>query len=435
MWPFRRKIKQQILTPQQQAGMFIKSVTLPEATPKWYLFSKHDERWDGLTAIHEGYNASSIVYACVEKRAKLIASVPWKAMRRSGEDWEHEPNSPLQQLVDNPNPEQSFYELMYQVSQSMDLMGNAGLTKVTGGAARQPIQMWLLPWQYMRIKPGRERLVDYYEYEEDGLPRIRIQPEEFIQLKMPNPNSRWFGMPVLMAAGRPTDVDRESGIWQKVSLQNRGASDIHVQVPDGTTREQIEQAKDKWKERQSGPANAREPIFTSGDVKNFGQTAVEMDFVQSRQKVWEEISAVFGTPLATLGFTENVNLANAGAMDKMLWQNTIIPQLELLKRQLCHQVAESFGEEWKLVPDLSNVEALQEDFTDKLTNADKLWRMGVPFNEINQKLELGFDDIDGGDSGYLPSGLLPTDMAGMPMDVEPEESVRLHNLAYGMEHK
>ncbi|CAN8139690.1 hypothetical protein THIOSC15_1780010 [uncultured Thiomicrorhabdus sp.] len=35
--------------------------------------------------------------------------------------------------------------------------------------------------------------------------------------------------------------------------------------------------------------------------------------------------------------------------------------------------------------------------------------MGVPFNVVNEKLKLGFDEIEGGNVGYLQSGLIPTD--------------------------
>ena len=38
--------------------------------------------------------------------------------------------------------------------------------------------------------------------------------------------------------------------------------------------------------------------------------------------------------------------------------------------------------------------------------------MGVPFNVVNQRLELDFDDIPGGEIGYLPTSLLPADLAG-----------------------
>lgn len=405
MWPFSRKLQTPVYTPEQQLRLDIKSASLPELTPRWWLFARRDYEWNTETAIKEGYNASAIVYAAVEKRAKLLASVPWVAERKNREgEWEPAENSPLQRLLDRPNPEQSMYELVYQFSQSLDLAGNAYLSEVKSG--RQPVALWHLPAQYVRLKPGTQQLVDYYEYDEQGT-KVRIQPEDMIHLKMPNPNSRWFGMPVLMAAGRATDIDRESGIWQKASLQNRGVLDIHIEVPEGTQPEQIDAMKEKWREKQGGPSNAREPLFTSGKVNQMGQTAVEMDFVQSRKAVWTEIAAVFGVSLATLGFTEDVNLANAESMNKQLWENTIIPQLELLRRQLTHSLAADFGNEWRVNYDTSNVAALQEGLDKKLESAEKLYRMGVPFNQINQHLEMGLDDIEGGDIGYIPSGLIP----------------------------
>lgn len=432
IWPFRSKTIAPPIEPlHNQLVLAIKSITLPEATPRWWLFAKRFQDWQVRNAIEEGYNASAVVYACVEKRAKLIASVPWKAERRRGDDWEHDPRSPLQQLMNRPNPDQSGYELMYEASQALDLGGNAYISEIKGGIEGAPFQLWLLPGEFMRIKPGAARLVDYFEYDEAGT-RAVIDSDDMVQLKMPNPSNRWFGMPVLMAAGRATDVDRESGIWQKSSLQNRGVLDLHFEVPGGTTPEQIDDMKARWKAKQSGPANAREPTFTSGKATQLGQTAVEMDFVDSRRRVWEEICAVFGMSLANLGMTEAVNLANAQAMDKALWHNTIIPQLTLIREQLNNQLAVEFGPDWRLTYDLSNVTALQENLSDKLQNAEKLQRLGYTRNEINERLELGFTDDPSGDVRYEPVGMMPT----LPAEPEPdpltdEEKRALHRLTYG----
>lgn len=403
VWPFSKTVKNPAPPVTQQAAVAVKSVSLPEVTPRWWLFSRRDDLWLTDVAIKEGYNASAIVYAAVEKRAKLLASVPWKAQRRTADgSYEDAPGSPLQRLLDNPNPDQSLYELMYQASQALDLSGNAYISEIKRG--RTPVAVWLLPSEHMRIKPGSQSLVDYYEYDESGSKR-RIEAEDLVHLKMPNPNSRYFGMPVLMAAGRATDVDRESGIWQKASLQNRGVLDMHFEVPEGTTPEQVEGMRKRFEERNAGPDNARKPIFSSGKVNQLGQTAVEMDFTASRRSVWTEIAAVFGVPLAAMGFTEDVNLANAESMNKQLWQNTIIPQLDLIKRQLQKQLASEFGPEFRIVYDTSNVAALQEGLGDKLANAERLFNMGVPFNVINQHLELGLDDIEGGDVGRLAPAL------------------------------
>lgn len=393
MWWFSKKIVSNVPTVAQQITFALKSITLPESQPTWSLFPSAQKEWSTKVATDEGYNASAIVYAAVEKRAKLIAGVPWYAATKNNEgDIERLPmNHPLNQLINRPNPDQSWYELMYCASQMLDLSGSAFMPEVKGGARKETISISVLNSEFMKIKAGRERLIDMYEYTNGNTTR-KISPDDMVQLKLPNPKCPYFGQPVLMAAGRATDIDREAGNWQKASLQNRNISDIHIEVPEGTQSDQIEAIQAKLKERSQTPDNARSPLVSSGKINQLSRTAVEMDFTNSRKTVWTEIAAVFGVPLAALGFTESVNLANADAMMKQLWQDTIVPQLELFKRQFDHQLASEFGQNVCIEFDLSNVTALQVSLDSKLANAQKLYQLGFSLSSINQRLELGFDD-------------------------------------------
>lgn len=403
MWPFNKKIAAPVSTVENQLAVAIKSLSMPQAMAKWTLHPQSEKQWDTQAAIDEGYNASAIVYASVEKRAKLLASIPWKAYIKDAKgELTEQPNSALQQLINRPNPDYSWYELIYKASQNLDLAGHSFISEIKAGAKDLPVALWVLPSQGMKIKPSQTETIEYYEYN-----KHRIETSDMIMLKMPNPNSPWFGMPVLMAAGKATDIDRESGIWQKVSLENRGASDINIKVPDTATQEQVNNVKDQYKKQQSGSKNARKAMVTSADIQMLGQNAIELDFINSRRAIWTEICAVFGLSLSNLGMTEDVNLANADAMNKALWQNTIIPQLELISRQMNHQLASEFGPEWVMVPDLTNIEALQENKAEKLVAAQALYSMGVPFNVISAKLELGIEEIEGGNIGYISSGMIP----------------------------
>jgi len=395
MWLFSRKIKNNVPSVSEQIKFKLKSITLPESQPSWNLFPQQQREWSTATAIDEGYNASAIVYAAVEKRAKLIAGVPWyAAIKDANGDTERLPiNHPLNQLIYSPNLDQSWYELMYSASQMLDLSGSAFMPEVKGGVRGFPISICVLNSEHMKIKPGTEQLIALYQYVNGNVTR-NIMPEDMVQLKLPNPKNPYFGQPVLMAAGRATDIDREAGDWQKASLQNRNISDIHIEVPEGTQPDQIEQIQAKLKERSQTPDNARSPLVSSGKINQLSRTAVEMDFTNSRRSVWTEIAACFGVPLAAMGFTEDVNLANADAMMKQLWQDTIVPQLELFKRQFDHQLAKEFGEGVCMEYDLSNVTALQESLDSKLANADKMYKLGFTLAQINQRLELGFDDAE-----------------------------------------
>ncbi|MCK4957742.1 MAG: phage portal protein [Planctomycetes bacterium] len=402
MWPFKKKMELYPV-PTPTVADQLKSISLPQSIPKWNLSARGRTDWSVETAILEGYNASAIVYACVEKRAKLIASVPWKVYTKNADgELEAAPDSQVQKLIDRPNPAQSFYEIMYNVSQSLDLAGQAFVSKIVAGTREETQELWYLPPKGMKIAKGPVRLIEQFVYG-----KTPVVPEEMIMFRMPNPNDPIFGMPVLMAAGRATDIDRESGIWQKVSLENRGAADVNIKLPENATQEQLEQVKKTYADQQTGPKNARKALITNADIQTMGQTAVELDFVASRRAIWTEICAVFGMSLSNLGMTEAVNLANAEAMDKQLWQNTIIPQLVLIEKQLNHQLLGKNDAGHILRPDLSGIEALQANLTELYDNARKLFDMGVPFDQINQKLELGLDEFDGSNVGYLQSSLIP----------------------------
>jgi phage portal protein BeeE len=276
--------------------------------------------------------------------------------------------------------------------------------------------------QYTKIKPGRgDNLIDYYEYEEGTGQSKRIENADMIHLQLPNPDSVYFGMAILQGASRPTDIDREAGDWQKNSLANRGVSDVNIKLPDGATQAQVDNIKANYAERQAGPKNARKPWVTNAEFQTLDRTAVEMDFVSSRKATWTEIAAAFGTPLAILGFTEDVNLNNAKTMRRLFWQDTMVPQAELIARQLTSQLAVDFGSGWRVRADFSQVAALQEDLGERLDNARKLWDMGVPFNTINARFSLGFDGIEGGDTGYLGAGFLPVgfELEPLPGDAAP----------------
>jgi len=276
----------------------------------------------------------------------------------------------------------------------------------------------------MKIKPGTDQLISMYQWVNGNVTR-NIMPEDMVQLKLPNPKSPYFGQPVLMAGGRAADIDREAGNWQKASLQNRNISDIHVKVPEGTQPDQVEAIRKALRERSQTTDNARDALVTSGDVNQLSRTAVEMDFTNSRRSVWTEIAAVFGVPLAAMGFTENVNLANADAMMKQLWQETIVPQLELFKRQFDHQLASEFGENVTMEFDLSNVTALQESLDSKLVNAERLWRLGFSVEAINKRLEMGFDEED------LPDESEPEEDEPLTEEESDEVKRLLKSVAYG----
>lgn len=405
-----------------------KSVSLPEVLftfnrgfPQW-------QKWDTETAIEEGLKVSSIFYACCRLRADAVAQVPWVVKRKVGNEYEEVYNTPLHKILDRPNNSFAWSEMMEQLVYHLDLAGNSYWSILRAGNEGLPRELWTLLPQAIKIVPGRERLIDRYRYEYRGTIKD-INSDDMLHVKTANPNDFLFGLPTIQAAGRAVDIDREAGNWQYNSLHNRGVSDYAIIIDPSTTPEQVERLKELHRERNAGPNNARSPLLSTRDIKPMNQTAVEMDFVNSRSAVWAEIASAMGVPLPMIGVLDNATLANIETSRRIFWMDTIVPLLRKIRSQLNNQLANEFG--LYLDYDLSNVEALREDYGQKLDAAEKLFRLGVPFNRIDEVLELEIGEIEGGDLGYLPAGLIPSDLE--PIELNSFDPDTLKNVAYGKE--
>jgi len=375
--------------------------------------------WDSSKAIEEGYKSAVPVYACVKKRMDSIASIPLVVEVKSGDEWEAQPNHPLQMLLDNPNPEMTTSTLTKLMVAHLDLAGNAYWMKVKAGAGNTTKELWPTLPQHVSVSGSQQRLVEYYTV---GVEQKRVSEDDMCHFKFIDPSSLIFGQAPLKAAGKAVDIDNAGQAWQKVSMQNRGVPDLHVSYenPD-MTPEQYEQAKDAAK-KNTGPGEARAPWVTSkATIKQLSMSPVEMDFMETRRFTREDICSAYGVPSSLIAEMGNVNLANAETARRAFWQDTIVPLMDEITDALNMCLASEYGADVRISYDLSNIPALQENYSEKLTNAKTMWSMGVPFNVVNQRLELGLDDIDGGDIGYIPTGVIP---AIFDFDTEVDEEAK-----------
>lgn len=62
--------------------------------------------------------------------------------------------------------------------------------------------------------------------------------------------------------------------------------------------------------------------------------------------------------------------------------------------------------------DLTSIEALREDYGDKLDQARKAMGIGVTFNDANERLDLGFEKLEGesGETSFVENTLTPMDL-------------------------
>jgi len=355
-------------------------------------------------AVREGYKISGDVYRAIRVIVQAASAIPWVALDKEGEIiLDH----PFSKAWANPNPQFSGQDNMELIIAHQLLVGNALIQPIIVGG--RPREYWVCMPDLIHPIPSDvpgQWLKGYEVTSIDGRQQI-VPPEQFIHFMMINPGNPYWGIGPLQAISRTVDTDNEAQDTQKISMQNRGIPD-GVFETDALTNEQYEEADRQVQERYLAKVKRRMPwVVAGGKWHQMSLTPVEMDFIKSRLTNKRDIAGAFGISSIFLGDMEHSSYANMAEARKALYEDVVIPLLDDIKSTLGLRVAPMYPS-ITISYDTSKVVALREDFTKKVDQAKNLWSMGVPFDQINERLEMGFSEFPGWDTGYLPMMLLPT---------------------------
>lgn len=395
-------------------------------TPATHIISTHAPNipiYPDMTvrkATREGYKMSVYVYRAVRTIIQSSSGIPWIVQDKNGEPID---DHPLELLLRNPNPEFSGQDIIELLVGHLQLAGNAlWQPMIVGG---RPKEIWpVMPDLVQPVpsdKPG-EWLKEWRVTTRDGRYESRL-PSSFIHFMQTDPGNPFWGISPLMAAARVVDTDNEAQDTQKVSMQNRGVTDGVFTHEAPLSHEQFEEARRQIREKFLNKTHRREPWVLGAGAKwnQMSLTPIEMDYIASRLANMRAIAAAFGLDPWWLGDKQSSTFSNVAEARKALYQDVIIPLLDDIRSTLNLRLAPLYGD-IHINYDLSGVPALREDFGQKVDQANKLWGMGVPFDQINTRLDMGFEEFVGWDSGYLPMNLVPQGSDQKPPSQEEEES-------------
>ncbi len=356
-------------------------------------------------AVREGYKMSVYIYRGVRTIIQAASAIPWVAL---DDDMTVLPDHEFTKLMARPNPEFSGQDLIELAIGHLCLVGNALWQPIMSGGKIK--ELWPVMPDLVRPIPSSVsgKWLDGYEITEEWKQSV-VPPETFIHFMQTDPGNPYWGIGPLMAAARTVDTDNEAQDTQKVSMQNRGVPSGILSPTDAELNEdEFEAAKKRFKEEFQGKSKRREPWLLNKGMKweQMSLSAVEMDYIASRLQNKRDIAAALGISPIFLGDLEQSSYNNMQEARKALYEDAVIPMLEDIKATLELKVAHLFGVQ--IAYDTSNVAALREDFQKKVLSAQTLWAMGVPFDQINDRLEMGFDQFPGWDRSYIPFSLMPS---------------------------
>ena len=365
----------------------------------------------------EGYMENAIVYRCVNEIAKGASAVPY--LIKTGDEVLED--TEVHNLLNRPNPLQSYSEFFNSLFSYLLLSGNAYILRV-GPENQPPQELHLLRPDRIVIKGGDKYIPERYDYIINGKVQESYDVDqdngasELKHIKLWNPLDDYYGCSPIGAAA--VEIDQHNlASKHNVNLLNNGArpsgavvfkpkDDAGLSV--NLTESQRQQLLTDLNNRFSGTSNAGRPLLLEGDFdwKEMGLSPKDMDFINLKHMSATDIALCFGVPSQLVGVPDSQTYSNVAEARLALYEETIIPHLRKIQSDLNEWLLPMFAENLKFEYNIDEIPAITERRKMIYENVTQAVREGIiTRNEARERL--GLSPISGGDELYISANLFP----------------------------
>lgn len=325
-------------------------------------------------------------------------------------------NHPLVHLFRKPNPSQGWPKFCYTIVAHLLTRGNFYVMKEffltrEGIASLYPLRPDRVEVQvddsnYFVVKAWR--IAGGKGGSKTPLDPTQIMHGEYA----PDPDDPHKGISPLGVARLTVEQDHNAAVYNDTMLRRGGQPGALLRYKGlgKLDDEQRNELAGEWENKFSGPDAAARIAVINGDF-DFSSIAVspkDMQFLAARNFNLDEIARVYDVPKLYLNANSGTGgLGDAGLRveERRFYRSNLIPLLESLGRLITEEICNEIDPEVTAVFNFDGVEALSEDLEAKGRVAKTFYDMGVPLNDIIEKLDLPFDPVDGGEEGLVASGL------------------------------
>lgn len=379
--------------------------------------------------------SSDVLMSCVRWIQRAIVEAPMTAVDRDGAP---KPDSPLQGLLDNPNPFYSGDLLLQAAALDLTTSGNSYWLIVESGNS-QPAELWWAPSHTMEPRwPDEDPTVfiSHYDYRpEGGGEPTKLEPKDVLHFRMgADPRNIRKGLSPLRGLLREIWTDNEAAQFTAALLRNGGIAGMVVSPSEAgveITKQEREAAEAKLETKFSGEGRGRTLVLSGRvTVDQFGFSPQQMDLSALRNVAEERVTATLGVAAAVVGFGSGLQQTKVGATMRELVQlsyhNGVIPLQRIIAQELTRGLPERMrgGVAVRVIFDLDQVQALREDQDARAGRMERLVRAGV-FTRGEARLELGLESGPADDVYLLPISTIEVSRSRRPRPQLVEVRARL----------
>jgi HK97 family phage portal protein len=278
---------------------------------------------------------------------------------------------------------------LFEAIYGFSLIAGNSYVEAVGPKNREPMELWPLRPDRMKIIPGAQALPEAYRYtvggkSHDFLVDARTGQASVLHIKNFHPLDDWYGMSPLEAAATSIDQHNDAAKWNASLLQTSGRPSgalvyrpSHIDAPDTLTDEQRSRLKNELEEFFTGAANAGRPLVLEGglDWREMSLSPKDMDWLAGKDVSAREIALAFHVPSQLIGIAGAQTYANFEQARLALFDDAVLPLLSQTAAALNNWLSPLFGDDLVLGHDLDRVEALaprRTEIWNRVANADFL---------------------------------------------------------------
>ena len=333
----------------------------------------------------EGYAKNVVAHRAINMVAEAAASISWALYDHVGETRQRIQRHPLLSLLHQPNPLQGGSEFFQTLFIHRLISGNSYLQAIAP-KDEAPKELHLLRPDRVAVIAGQQGMPAGYRYQVGD--HYRDYPVDrmtghssILHLKTFHPLNDWYGLSPIEAAAYSIDQHNQSGAWNQALLQNgaRPSGALVVKSSDGNaaghlSEDQYQRIKQQVEDQFSGPGNAGRPLLLEGGLewREMSHSPRDMDFINIKHSAARDIALAFGVPPQLLGIPGDNTYANLAEARLALWEQTVIPMVDLVCDALNNWLVPQYGEGLALGMDLDGISALsvrREKVWDRVNNA------------------------------------------------------------------
>ena len=388
--------------------LFSRSTPAPEtkesATASVMVVNPDQAVWTPRDYAHladEAYVKNVIAYQSINKVGEAVGSIKWTAWRGDTEVTD----SPLLDLIRQPNPQQSYADLVMAKVGYKLLSGNSYDERVIVGT--EPKEMYTLRPDRMTVALDASGQVSRYTYKVNGKettwPGDGREVEDILHSKQFHPTNDVYGLGSVEPGAFAIDQNNEGMAWMQALLQNsaRPSGALVMQKDSNGSFQSLDdenfnRLKVEVQDMYSGSANAGKPMILEGglDWKQMGLSPTDMGIIEGNNAAARNIALAFGVPPQLLGIPGDNTYSNYQEARLAFWEDTVIPMVRVIAAEWSRWLGPLFGD-LELRADFDHIPAI----ADKRSTMFDMAQNATFLSLDERRVLAGFEELGSANGG------------------------------------